>query len=470
MNHLSVKSLGTSKKLSLPFMVNYICTKCLNNMKRSALLFLFILLCTSVEIRAQADSVWTLEKCIDFALSRNIQVRQSELTNQQNKYSSMEARASRYPSVNASVNQNFDWVKNSLTGGTGLRGTNGNNYSVSSGVTLFNASRLSNQVKQSEINIEAGEFSLATTKESISLNILNAYLQVLYAEEQVKNSQKQIESTQSQLDLAHERLLMQVISQADYAQVKSQLASEKLTLATSQSSLAIAKVNLEQLMELPVRDSFNIAHPNLEGLINQNRKPDVKAVYQTALGIKPQIKNAAANKEIAALSEKIAKAGYFPILSADAGMTSGYYSRTSSGYFSQINNNISPSVGLSLSIPIYQKRQIKTSVDIAKLNYQNAELSEINTKNDLRKSIEQACQDVTSAQVKYEASVENYQATQESSALNDEKFRQGIINSTDYLVSKTNLIVAESDLLQAKFNLIFSYKILDFYLGVPLSL
>ena len=87
-----------------------------------------------------------------------------------------------------------------------------------------------------------------------------------------------------------------------------------------------------------------------------------------------------------------------------------------------------------------------------------------------RKNIEQACQDVISAQIAYEASNEKYSATQESAALSDEKFNQGIINSVDYLVSKTNLIVAESELLQSKYNLIYTYKILDFYSGIPLTL
>ena len=96
-------------------------------------------------------------------------------------------------------------------------------------MTIFNASKLTNLIKQAELDIKGGNYSLETTKESISLNILNAYLRILYAEEQVKNSEKQIESTESQLNLAAERLAMQVISQSDYAQVRSQLASERLT-------------------------------------------------------------------------------------------------------------------------------------------------------------------------------------------------------------------------------------------------
>jgi len=123
-----------------------------------------------------------------------------------------------------------------------------------------------------------------------------------------------------------------------------------------------------------------------------------------------------------------------------------------------------------LSIPVYQRKQVKTSVETAKIGYKDSELSETDTKNQLRKNIEQACQDVVSAQTEYEASIEKYNATLESATLSDEKFKQGIINSVDYLVSKTNLIVSESQLLQSKYNLIFSYKIVDYYTGIPLTL
>ena len=419
-------------------------------------------------LQAQQDSIWTLEECITHALEKNIQVRKGELSNERYQYYADQSRAQRFPSVNASLTQNYNWSK--ASGGSGYSGMNGSNLSINSSVTVFNGSRLTNQIKQAELDIQAGQYSLETIKESISLSIMNAYLQVLYAGEQERNTERQIESTMGQVELAAERLAIRLISQADYAQVKSQLANEKLNLANARSQLAIARVNLEQLMELPVSDDFEIAFPDPEDLVNQNRKPDVDEVFLTALGIKPQVKNAEINKEIAALDEKIARAGYYPVLSASAGAGTSYSSMMTDPYFDQINNGITPSLGLSLSIPIYQKKQARTSVAVAQLGYQDAGLSELNTRNELRKSIEQACLDVVSAQADYEASVENYQATSESAALSDEKFRQGIINSVDYLVSKTNLILAESNLLQSKYNMIFSYKVLDFYSGIPLTL
>ncbi|HOX75410.1 MAG TPA: TolC family protein [Bacteroidales bacterium] len=433
-------------------------------------IFILMLFSGGLKVSAQQENIWTLDDCITYALERNITIRKNEVSNRRNELYAEQARAQRFPSLNASINQNFNWTNSNSGSATGFSGSNGSNYSLNSGVTIFNASRLSNQIRQADLDIESGKYQLETAKESISLSILDAYLQILYAEEQVNNSRKQIEATQGQLKLAVERLQLKVISEADYAQVKAQIASEKLTLANSESQLAISRVNLMQLMELPVTDSFNISHPDLSGSLNQNRLPDVSSVYETSLAIKPQIKNASVNKEIAALDEKIARAGFYPTLSASTGIGSAYSSRTDDAYFSQINDGINPSLGFSLAIPIYQKKQAKTNVAVAKLGYQDAELSEINTMNELRKNIEQACQDVISAQTEYEASLESFNSTLESSRLSDEKFIQGMINSVDYMVSKTNLIVAESRLLQSKFNLIFSYKVLDFYSGIPLTI
>jgi len=418
----------------------------------------------------QQENVWTLRRCIDYALKQNIQVRKGELTTQRAQLSFSQARAQRYPSLNGSVSQNFYWDKGNATGQSGYTGNSNSSYSVYSGVELFNGFRTSNQIRQTSLGIESSAYALEATRESISLNILDAYLQVLYAEEKVSNSLKQIGTTEEQLRLAGERLSLKIISAADYAQVKSQLSSEKLTLANARSQLSIDRIILMQLMELPADTEFSIAKPDLTLLLSDQRISSAGKVYETALAIKPQIKYADFNKKIAGLDRKIAEAGYFPSLTASAGLSSGYSTVTEGNYFNQINQGIHPSVGLTLSIPIYQRREVKTNIESARLNYNEAELNETDTKNQLRKSIEQACSDVLSAQSEYTASIENYDAMKESSALSEEKFVQGIINSVDYLVSKTNLIVAESQLLQSKYNLIFSYKVLDFYEGLPLSL
>ena len=420
------------------------------------------------------SKVWKLEDCINYALGSNIQVKKADLTNNQNQLYANQAQANRLPSLNASASQNFNWYKgfDSSTGQYGSsKGANSSSYSVNSNVVLFNGEKLTNKIKLASIDLESGKYYSATVRESVGINILNAYLQVLYSYESVKNAKKQIESTTEQLALAKERLDLGAISTADFLQIKSELASEKSTLATTESQLAINKVTLMQLMELPVDKNFEVSSPNLDSLLLKSEQPNAQEIYNLALGIKPQIRNAELNKEGAVLNVQIAKADYLPSLTMGAGLSSGYSSLTTgSDYSTQLKDKINPSVGLSLSIPIFQKKQIQTNVSLANIAVSNAERDEINTKNGLRKEIEQACVDVEKAQSEYAAGVELMQSSQESYDVTDEKFKVGLLNFVDFLVQKTNLITSESKLLQSRFSLVFSYKVLDFYKGIPLVL
>ncbi len=447
--------------------------KTIDRIRTSFILPAFLMLFSGFGSQAQNKS-WTLEECINHAVEQNIQVKKASNSIDRNQLYSEEAQASRLPSLNASVRQNFDWNKTQInTTGTygALAASNGTSYSVASSISIYNGQKINNKIKQAELNLESGRFYSETIKESVSLTIMDAFLQILYAGEQVKNAQKQIEATTEQLALASERLALSVISQSDYLQIKSELANEKLTLANAESQLSTSKVNLMQLMELPVDPNFTISSPSLDSLLNQNRAPNAQEIYNLALGIKPQIKNASLNTENATIGVNIAKADALPSLSMDAGLSTGYNSKSpGSDYPGQVENQLSPSIGFTLSIPIFQKKQIKTNISVAKIAISDASLDEINTKNQLRKDIEQACQNVISAQAEYAANVEKIQAQTESNQVSTEKFKIGLMNSVDYLFEKTNLITSESKFLQSKYNLIFSYKVLDFYKGVPLTL
>jgi len=445
----------------------------MQTINKSLLIAGFLIAFSGFTVQAQ-NKTWTLQECINYALSKNIQIQKADLSNDRNQLYSNQAEANRLPSVNASVRENLNWYKgfDSSTGTYGSSsGSNSTSYSLSSSVVLFNGQKLTNRIKQAGLDLESSIYYSESVKESVGLNILNAYLQVLYAIENVSNAEKQIESTTEQLALAKERMDLGVISMSDYLQIKSELASEKSTLASAQSQLSINKVTLMQLMDLPVNPNFAISSPNLDSLLIESDQPDAQEIYNLALGIKPEIKNAELTKESAMLDVQIAKADYLPSLSMDAGLSSGYSSLTTgSGYTSQLKDKINPAVGLSLSIPIFQKKQIKTNVALANISVSDAELDETNTKNQLRKVIEQACVDVVSAKTQYAASLEQNQSSQESYDVVTEKYRLGLLNSVDFLVQKTNLIASESKLLQSKFNVIFSYKILDFYKGIPLTL
>lgn len=411
---------------------------------------------------------WTLTDCIDYALNKNIQVRKADVSVSVGEINLQQAKDNRWPSLSASLGENLGWRQVTGTNGeTSLDGSSRTTASVSSGVTLFSGFQTKNQIRQAELNYKGLQYSTEQTKESVSLNILNAYLQVLYAEEQVINSRNQADATREELALAKERLDLGAIANADYLQVKTQLASEEATLANAISSLEMAKVTLMQLMEYPVDGVFDIARPDIDALISTAPAADAKAVFEEALTVKPQIKSAGVNRQMAEVDLELAKGGYYPTLSMNAGLNTGFTEAASIG--TQLKSGFAPSVGLSVSIPLFRNNQNKSSVARAQAGITTAELDELNTKNQLRKEIEQACVDARSAVISYDAALNQHATALEAYNVAEEKYKLGAMNSVDFLIQKTNLTAAESKLLQAKYELVYSYKIIDFYRGVSLS-
>jgi len=425
------------------------------------------LIISSVAVTAQTKQ-WSLTDCIGYALEKNIQVRKAGVSVSLGELSLQQSKDNMLPSLSASLSENLGWrLETGASDETSLVGSSRTNASLSSGLTLFNGFQLRNQVRQAGLDLKSLQYSADQTTESVSLNIMSAYLQVLYSEEQVINARNQAEATREELALAAERLTLGAIANSDYLQVKTQLASEESSLATAVNNLKMAKLNLMQLMEYPVDESFEIARPDIDAFISTAPAADAVSVYQEALEVKPQIKIASINRENASIDLEMARAGFLPSLSLSAGMSTGFTEAAEMG--AQLKNGFSPSVGLSASVPIFRNNQNKTAVSRAKYGITTAELDELNTRNQLRKEVEQAVLDAESALISYQAALNRYDSSVETYNLSEEKFKLGAMNSVDFLIQKTNLTAAESNLLQAKYELVYSHKIIDFYRGVALT-
>ncbi|MDX9729501.1 MAG: TolC family protein [Bacteroidales bacterium] len=420
-----------------------------------------------VAITAQTRQ-WSLTDCIGYALEQNIQVRKAGVSVSLGEISLQQAKDNLLPSLSASLGENLGWQNVTGTGGeTSWTGSSRTSASLSSGLTLFSGFQLRNRVRLATLDHQSLQYSADQTMESVSLSIMSAYLQVLYSEEQVTNARNQAEATREELALAAERLTLGAIANSDYLQVKTQLASEESSLATAVNNLKMAKLNLMQLMEYPVDESFEITRPDIDATISTVPAAEATAVFAEALTVKPQVKIASLNRESASIDLEIARGGFFPSLSLNAGMSTGFTQAAEMG--SQLKSGFSPSLGLSASIPIFRNNQNKASVSRAKYGITTAELDELNTRNQLRKEVEQAVLDAESALISYQAALNRYDASAETYSVSEEKFKLGAMNSVDFLIQKTNFTAAESNLLQAKYELVYSHKIIDFYRGVALT-
>ena len=446
----------------------------MNTFYKSIIAALLLTVLTGTESLAQ-DMLFSLEDCISYALENSTTMgRAGNQVESQSSYLE-QAKAERGPNLMMSGSESLS-SRNSYMAtnpGDGWERENSSylDIGLSSSLTLYNGARLKNAILQGRTNLQAAETDIQTQEELISLEVLSAYIYVLYYKEQVKNSESQMEVTEKQLEQANARREAGILSPSDFLNMKSQYASDKASLIASQSDLRIGLVSLMQLMNMPASSAFDIVDPDIESLLFQKTETDASMVYNVALGLQPGLKTAELDLESAELDIILAKADALPALSLTGGINS-WYSSTQTGISlgEQISRQINPNLGLTLSIPIYQRKKVKNNIKQAEIQYENYQYNLVDIKNDLRKAIEQACTDAMTTQSLFDSNSEQLEAEQESYRLAEEMFAQGLVNSVDYLTSKNNLTAAENKLTQSKYNMVLQNRIVNYYLGDPIKL
>ena len=421
-----------------------------------------------------AQDVWTLERCIDHAVENNITIKQQQLNVEQHQNSYEQTRLGVLPSVNAGLSQSYSFGQS--TGGDNINVNNNSSSTsgyISANVTLFNGLSKYNRIKASKLDYEAAVQNLEQAKNNIALNITSAYLDVLLNKELLATAQEQLQLTQEQIEINRQQVEAGKLAAGKLLETESQAAQEELDVTNRENSLWISKITLQQLLELPITDGFDIAVPDIDFDQVAATLLSVDTVYERAVEERPEIKSrelavASADRQIA-----VARAQQYPSLSANAGYSNSYYKMSgmeNPSLSDQLDVHGSKSIGLSLSIPIFNGWQARTSVKNSKLQYQNTQLELQQAKNTLLKEIQQVYVNAQAALKRYESSQKAVGSADESFRYVKEKFDLGIVTPLEYNESKNRLTQAQSTFIQAKYEYLFRMKILDFYYGRELRL
>lgn len=439
-----------------------------------------VLVLLSVQtVRAQ-KSVWTFQQCLDTAIQRNISVNQTRLSNEINKIDLKQSKANRIPGLSANASEGFSFGRSidPTTNQYVQEDYNSTSFSVNGNINLFNGFQNNRIILQNKMNMDAGMSDIEKAKNDVILNITTAYLQVLLYYEILDAAKSQAQSTVTQVDRTQKLVSAGKVPELNLYQIQSQLATDNLSVVNAQSNLDLARVTLMQFMEVPVVDSFDVVKPDLSepsGVLLQSNSD----IYRKALTIMPEITSASIRTNSALMGIKIYEGARWPRLNLNAGVNTNYASRASKGTFQnpqsypfqeQVWDNLSQSIGLNLAIPIYSNRQIKSNIERAKINAMTTQLNEQNTRNLLRKTIEQAYTDLKNSLKKFEASKDQYTAAEVSYKSIEKKYNVGLVTAIDYLVEKNNFTQAQSNVIQSKYSYIFKTKILDFYQGNTIKL
>ena len=413
-------------------------------------------------VAVSAQKQWTLQDCIDYALTNNITLKKSQLQKESATEDLKGAKAALLPSVNASTNQSLGYQpwKNSgistVTNGvvnTKVDKTSYNgSYSVNGQWTVWNGGRNTNTVKLDRLAEQEAELSLQETANNIQERIAQIYAQILYLDESVKVGEQTLETSKKNEERGQEMVNVGKMSKADLAQLTSQRANDEYGIVETRSQLLNYKLQLKQLLEITDETPFDVAIPEISDERILAAIPPLQSVYEQALLNRPEIERSQLAVKSSDVSLSIAKAGWMPNINLQGGVTTSTNSLSSIGWGSQIKNNVNTSLGVGVSVPITDGRSTKTAVNKAKIQQ-------------LQANIQQFWLNATTNQEKYKAAQSSVESAKQSYELLSEQFRLGLKNIVELLTGKNNLLQAEQNQLQSKYQTIYNKQMLEFYQG-----
>lgn len=434
-----------------------------------------LLACLSAGLQAQ--ETWSLRRCIDYAIEHNIDIRQAANTAEQSAVEVNTAKWARLPNLNGSANQSWNWgrtqtaVPDETTGDYSTvyvnTASNGTNMQLSTSIPLFTGLELPHQYSLAKLNLKAATADLQKAKDDISINIASAYLQVLFNQELHDVALGQVELSLQQCKRIEGLAGVGKASSAEVADARARVAQDRMTAVQTENDYRLSLLTLSQLIELDSPEGFMLESPSTAITPSPVTPPD--DIYQTALTSKASIQAAQYRLEGSKHSVRIAQSGFYPQLNLNGSLGTSYYSTINRTFRQQMGDNFSKYLGLSLSVPIFNRLATRNRVRTARLQQENYALQLENAKKTLYKEIQQAWYNATAAESKYASSHAATLASEESFRLMTQKYENGKANAVEFNEAKQNLMKAQSDELQAKYEYLFRTKILDFYKGVPIE-
>lgn len=451
-------------------------------MKRNiSILALAILLGSAPAYAQDAAKQWSLEECIQYAIEHNIDLKQREQEQESREVDLNTSKFSWLPSLNGNMGQSFQFGRSTSKSGVIVDQNAANStVGINLDMPLFDGLKIPNDIAARKLDLKASIENLNKAKEDLAINIASYYLQVLYNKELLKIAELQVALDQDQVTKTEALVNAGKVPLSQLYDIKAQLAQDEVTLTESQNNVSLALLDLAQSLELERSDrTFDVQTPPIEDAVAENMSsilpPD--HIFDHAVTFKPQIKEQQYLLESQKKMLRVAQAGYYPKLNFGASYSNGYYHSTSGGEFAdtrsfsdQLKQNGQKIVGFSLSVPLFNRFQVRNSVRSARISIINRELMMENTKKTLYKEIQQAYYNATAAQEKYTASDKSVLASKEAFKYAQDRYNAGKSTVFEFNEAKTKYAQSLAEQAQAKYNFIFRAKILDFYNGTPLRL
>lgn len=424
-------------------------------MKRYTILT--ILTFAVLTMQGQADTIrFTLSECIDYAFANSYERQSMEMNVRQQEESLKGAKLAYAPSISASLGENLNHQ------GTSDDVHFGGNASLGANLSLYNYNTLRN-IEQQKIILQQTQYQNEQYDQNMVINILREYVTVIGEMELIRYQEKIVSTSAQQVTEGEKKYRLGAILESDYLLLEAQHATNETNLLDSRNSLENSLLELKILMSMDPTKPLTLELPTDETIEGLKTLPSRDYAIEQGLKNMPTMHLTETTLELAKQGLKVAKGGYVPTIGANAQIGTSHSNFENFG--EQLKNSFSQSVGISVSIPIYDRSQTATQVRKSKLSIQQAELDRQQTELDVRNTMTQAYTNVETSLAKYDSTTKKYQAWQKTLDAYNVKFRLGAITTVDLLQQENNFISALNEYIQAKYKFMMDREVLNIYMG-----
>ena len=438
-------------------------------MERNKFIIVLLLVFCFREVPAQVKQ-WTLEDCINYAVSNNIGLKRQKLQTEVADVNLIKSELDILPSLNMESDagiqfgRSIDPISNGVTFLQNFR----NGYQLYSNIKLFNGFTTLNTISANRFMYKAGLESEKIARNTLIISIMSQYYQVLYSKGLEDASKMQLELSQKQLFRITKMVETGKDALSKQYEIESQASADKLSYTVAHNNSSQAVTTLKQMLQLAPGTEFDIFQPALDNVLIADNSFRTDSIYTLASQNLPRLREIeyelkASKRQIAA-----ARGGLAPSLSLAGAVFTGYYTLLNdtsqhASYTKQMNNNFGQAVQLTLNIPIFNNYSTTRNIRLAKIRKNDNELKLEQEKNNLYTDVENACLNFNRGKDEFLASRSNYDFNLKSFNVVEKKFEAGLVDVTDYSLAKTTLFKAESEALRTKLQLLIRKLSIQFY-------
>lgn len=481
-------------------------------MNQRILLLLFVFI--GLNVQAQDNELWSLEKCINHALQNNLAVQQAELAIQQADLNKKQAWWAQFPSISASFGQNVNFglsfnPNNQLAEGV----TTAQSFGLNLNQPIFQGFQIRNTIRQSKVDMEVSMKDSEQAKNDVALQVAQAYLSILLAEENKEVLVEQAKVTKAQYEQTLKLIKAGVTAENSKYDLEAQIARDEENIVKAQNTIDLAYVTLKLAMNIDVSEEMQVEKVGDVETGDAVELATIDEVYKEALNTQPNVIASKLRERSAELGVKIAQGALYPTVSFSGRLGTSYnssfklpsstdiitvpgeiytgsvdatgqnvtvqapdrqfsnpYAAVPVGYFEQLAAFTGGNIGIGINVPIFNQNRTRLNIQRAKLGIKSAKLATKQVETTLKSNIQRALTDVKAASNRLKAAEKTVTATRMSVQNTRKRYELGVVNSFELTSVQNTLIASESNLLQAKYDYRFKLAILDYYRGLPIEI